>query len=162
MQEMHAIPKPSALPVRPVFPIAGHARTPREEPLASPVGWDGTNHLTNAQAITLRREQKKIQRELKNVAIETADRKVSKAMQASRTGPKLMYRNELRAVHVKPGDSWHSIHRSRVMKRCDYTAFCSKCGSASSGNHTQGLHDPYTPHKVLTKYVKDTLDRTLL
>ena len=50
-----------------------------------------------------------MQRVLTNEAIATADKKVSKAMQASGTASKFMYRNGFRAVHVKKGDPWHSI-----------------------------------------------------
>ena len=120
-------------------------------------GWLGrAPNLTNAQV-----EQKKLQRQLTNEAIATADRNASKAMQASGTAPKFMYCNDFRAVHVKKGDPWHSIHSSHRMKRCGYTAFCATCGSTSSDNHTSALHLLCSPAKVKTKYVLDPLDRSL-
>lgn len=162
MQETPAASEPSRLPAKPLFPITGPAHTPREGRLSSPIGWGGTPNLTNAQALSLRKEQKQMQEKLTNDAITTAGRKVSKAMHASGTAPKLMYRNDYRAVHVKRGDAWRGIHRSHCMKRCDYTAFRAKCGCPSRGNRTSGLHSLCKATKLKTKYAKDMKDRSLL
>lgn len=117
------IARPAVMPLRPIFPAIGNATTPCTGRLACKIGWDGTKNLTRAQAIVLRRDQKKLQRDLTEAAIGEANRRVKGAMHASGVMPKFMYRKDFRAVHVVDGDPWHGLHPSHVMKRCDFTAF---------------------------------------
>ena len=77
MQEMPLPPpRPVRLPLRPVFPVQGKATTPRTGRLAYTIGWDGTKNLTHAQAAPLKKEQRKIQKELTTSAASEASRRM--------------------------------------------------------------------------------------
>ena len=71
--------------------------------------------------------------------------------------PKFMYRKGFSAVHVVEGDPWHGLHPSHIMKRCDFTAFCTRCGSSSSGNCIDVLRIPCDQRMRETKYHRHTL-----
>ena len=62
-----------------------------------------------------------------------ADKRVREAMHHSGVMSKFMHREDFRAVYVAACDPWHGLHASHEMKRCDFTAFCTQCGSCSRG-----------------------------
>lgn len=165
-QDLPTLSRPDFLPAQPIFPLTGPPKTPREGRLANPVGWDGAHNFTDAQAKAFRKVQKRVQKALVDDAAAAAIG-VNQAMFASGSAPKILYRNDFRAINATKGDPWHGIHRSRHLKRCDQTLFCIRCCGASSGNRTPWMQKPCIPNgpgtkNELFKHKKDTVDRRLL
>ena len=55
MQSMPSVVRPKSLPAHPIFPLLGPPATIREGRLSTPIAWDGTPNLTDAQASALRK-----------------------------------------------------------------------------------------------------------
>ena len=105
------------MPPPPIFLVAGKATAPRTGRLARQSGWDGTKNLAQAQALALRKDQKKIQRGLTKAAIDEANRRVKNAMHGSGVMPKFMYRMDFRPVHVVGGVPWHGLRPSQLQRQ---------------------------------------------
>ena len=70
------------------------------------------------------------------------DDEATLAAHSSGAAPVYLYNNEVRAVQVGKDHIWVNIHTSHSMYRCDFTAFCRKCGSVSSIYDTLKLREP--------------------
>ena len=82
-------------------------------------------------------------------------------MHRSGVMPRFMHKKDFRVVHVTDGDPWHGHLASHEMKRCDFTAFCTQCGSCSRGYRTSVLRRPCEPRLSQTPYHAEMLDKLL-
>lgn len=81
------------------------------------------------------------------------------AAHSSGSAPVYLYSNDVRAVQVGKDHIWANIHASHSIYRCDYTAFCRKCGSVSSTYGASKLREPCSIKHRLTTYHKNLLKK---
>ena len=151
-----AAPKPKAKPLCPIFPIG-----PKTDVRTSPpaIGHDGTPNLSKVKTAAVFKDQKSIQRQLTQELRDNLTGECYAAAHSAGAAPVFLYNNDVRAVLVHPGHIWGKIHRSHEMYRCDFTAYCRRCGSSSSSYATTKLKDPCNVANRHTTYHSRLLEQ---
>ena len=83
-----------AAQLRPIFPTAGRAISPRLGRLARQIGHDGTRNFAHAQALLMRQNHGKPQRTLAKAAIVEANKRVRNATCRFGVMPKFMHKKD--------------------------------------------------------------------